>query len=188
MSRRLLFWIVSWLAIGMSACTTLRPAYVRSHLNTAKACADWRWIGISRPEVQCPEIPGWKVRPLFPQLAPAPRKSDDYCDRNPEDRGDYCEEKKSEDVLDPRPDPRLIQELNRFCVYEPDPKNIFKKPKLPPGASGDLVRLDQDCVAFSIADTELKEEYLEKGLESNYENFPAEAGQPGASLQNNHAP
>jgi hypothetical protein len=84
----------------------------------------------------------------------------------------------------------LIQELNRFCVYEPEHgKNIFKKPLLPPGASGDLVRLDQDCVALSIADTELKEEDLKKeNLESDYENFPVEAGQPEASLQNDHAP
>ena len=205
MSRRLLFWIVSCCAIGLSTCTTLRPAYVhsrpgtakacanrrligssrpapyvRSYLDTAKACADWRWIGISRPGIQCPEIPGWKVRPLFPQLAPA------GCDRETENKCDYCKEIESGNV----PDPRLIQELNRFCVYEPEhPKNLFKKPKLPPGTSGDLVRLDQDCAAFYIADTELKEEDLEReNLESDYENFPVEVGQPGASLQNGHAP
>src|SRR5215212_5265175 len=96
MKSRHLFWILSWLAIGMSACTTLQPQGLRT--DTAKACTDWRWIGISRPGARCPEIRGWTVRPLFPQLAPA---------------GDYC------GGYEKVPGPELIRELNRFCVYEP---------------------------------------------------------------------
>lgn len=176
MNRKLLSLIASCLAIGMSACTTFRPP-----LNTAKACADWRWIGISRPEVQCPEIPGWTVRPLFPQLAPAQQKSeDDFCKEEDYSKQLYCHEK-HESVTNTA----LVRELNRFCVYEPKLlKKIFKKALLPPGPSGDLVRLDQDCAALSVADTELDSE----DWKSKYKSFLSETGQQGTPLQTDHAP
>jgi hypothetical protein len=162
MGKKLLSLIASSLAIGMSGCATLRPP----SLNAAKACADWRWIGISRPEAQCPEIPGWTVRPLFPQLAPAQRQSGDNCEReeggNPKNREHL-------------PDAELIQELNRFCVYESRHSlNIFRKLH-PPAPSADLVRLDQDCAALSGADTELDP----KDWKSNYKDFFSEAGRQG---------
>ncbi|HWN41628.1 MAG TPA: S8/S53 family peptidase, partial [Thermoanaerobaculia bacterium] len=149
MRRRCLFWVVSWLAIGMSACTTLKPPRQPQGLETAKACTDWRWIGISRHGARCPEIRGWTVQALFPQLAPASRKSDDYCATK---EGDYCKERESEKV----PSSELIQELNRFCVYEPaDPKKGTKDLPFPLSASADLVKLDQDCASISSTDREL---------------------------------
>lgn len=127
MRRRLFFGFAFWLAIGMSACTTMRP--LPPQLETAKACTDWRWIGISRPEVRCPEVPGWTVQPLFPQLG-----------------GGTCEAGQ----------PELIRELNRFCVYETTKvEKSWKDLPFPPAASDDLVRFDQDCAAIATTDREL---------------------------------
>ena len=133
MRRRHLLWIVSSLAIGLNACTTFRPQQQPLRLDTAKACADWRWIGISRPGARCPDAPGWTVRPLFAQLAPAQQQS--WCDE------EYREV----------PGPQVIRELNRFCVYEiADPHKKLREVPFPAAAS-DLVRLDQDCAALSVS-------------------------------------
>lgn len=141
MRRRHLFWIASSLAIGLSACTTLRsPLKAPSppRLDTVKACADWRWIGISRPGAQCPNVPGWTVRPLFTQVAPVQQQSG----------GDYGRKQSSEKV----PGFEVIQDLNRFCIYEiTDPGKSLEDPPFPPAASADLVRFDQDCAALSVA-------------------------------------
>jgi len=169
MRRRHLLW-VAWLAIGMSACTTFRPAQPE----TAQPCADWRWMGISRPGTQCPKIPGWTVQPLFPQLAPARLKSESSQGK------DYCERMKSDKV----PDPELIRELNRFCVYEAEQPKIFKQPQFPPAASAGLVRVDRDCAALSPADTEIDP----KEWESNYKDFLSEAGQPETLPKTDHQP
>lgn len=137
MRRTLLFAFASWIAIGTSACTTLRPLPPR--LQTAKACADWRWIGISRPGARCPEVPGWTVEPLFPQLA-----SDWTCETGGDEK---------------LPGPELIRELNRFCVYETTKSGKGRKDlPFPPSASGDLVRFDQDCAAIATTDRELDPE------------------------------
>ena len=124
------FWIAAWAALGLSACATLpqRPSRPPD-LEASKACADWRWIGISRPETRCPDVPGWTVRPLFPQLAPA--------------------EAVSHDPYGKHPGPKVVRELNRFCVYElASPRG--RRPS-PPAASADLVRVDQDCAAISLS-------------------------------------
>jgi len=149
--RRLCFWIAAWLAIGLSGCTTLQP----SRPDTAKACASWRWIGISRPEARCPEVLGWKVRPLFPQLAPA----QDYCDLQ---------------ALDKVPSRQVIQELNRFCVYEiDDPKKRLDELPFPPAASNDLERFDADCAALAGVDEKLEEKAAKPGARP----FFSEAGE-----------
>lgn len=133
--RRHHFWMVSLLALGLGACTTFRtPPLEPAKAEPAKACANWRWIGISRPEAQCPEIPGWTVRPLFPQLAPVRQKSGGYCDQD----------------SDKVPSLELIGELNRFCVYEAKDKRLGDS-LFPPVASTELVRLDQDCAALSTS-------------------------------------
>lgn len=174
MTRRYLYLAAAWLAIGTSACTTFRPGHTPG-LDNAKACADWRWIGISRPGIRCPEIPDWTGKPLFPQLSPAWRKSDDYCKREDSEKGDYCKERSAEKA----PDSELIRELNRFCVYEPErPQRFFKQPVLPPAASADLVRFDRDCAALSLADTEL----APKDWPSNYETFLSETGRQGTPI------
>lgn len=135
MRGRHLVWVASWLAISLSACTTLQPPRQPPRLETEKACTDWRWIGIGRPGARCPEVRGWTVRPLFPQLAASWS----------------CEEAKSQKV----PGPELIQQLNRFCVYElKDPKKGLKDLPFPP-ASADLVKLDKDCAALASTDREL---------------------------------
>lgn len=131
MRRRHLFWIAAWLAITTSACTTLRP----SQPSIAKACAEWLWIGISKPEAQCPEIPGWTVKPLFPQLSSVKTLAGDYCAKN--------------DDLEKVPSLTLIRELNRFCVYEADHWRELLHHPPPPPVSAELVRVDQDCAALS---------------------------------------
>src|SRR5215218_10390854 len=128
-------WIVPWIAIGLSACTTLRPP-VPEGLETAKACAEWRWIGISRSGTYCPAVPGWTVRPLFAKAA--------FVQKQAEDK-----EKALKKISDPDPDPEVIQvikELDRFCLYEiEDPKKGLEQVPFPPAVSADLVQFDQDC-------------------------------------------
>lgn len=125
---------VGWLLLGLCGCATLQPERLSERLDTARACAEWRWIGItSGPAVQCPEAPGWTVKPLFGQVAPAVSCGE-------EGKG---------------PDPRLIQELNRFCVYERTSRHKgFKHLPFPSAASADLVRVDQDCATLSVGDGE----------------------------------
>ena len=43
----------------------------------------------------------------------------------------------------------LIRELNRFCVYEIEDSHEAERPPVPPAASADLVRFDQDCAALA---------------------------------------
>src|SRR5436190_4100544 len=33
--------------------------------DTATACAEWQWIGITRDGGTCPDIPGWRANLLF---------------------------------------------------------------------------------------------------------------------------
>lgn len=165
MSRRSFLWIASWIALGLNACTTLRPP-VPAGPDTAKACADWRWIGISRAGARCPEVPGWTVRPLFPQLAPVP----EACYGKPEV---------------PRPGVnQVIQDLNRFCVYEiASPVKSLKHVPFPPAVSKDLVRFDQDCAALSssaVIETAGDDWQLQS------EKFLAQAGVPNEPLKINN--
>jgi hypothetical protein len=155
MNRRDLLWIAPWMLIGLSACTAYRPA-LRSagRPETAKACADWRWIGItSKPGVQCPQVPGWTVTPLFGQVAPPP----DACDKPV--------------VVD------AIRELSRFCVYETADK--WKARPFPPAVSADLVRFDQDCAALALSlDADLKANQWKPSDKEYFKDFPAQAGKP----------
>jgi hypothetical protein len=138
MRKNYVFWITGWTAIAMSGCATFQPPRPRPpRLETAKACADWRWIGISRPGVSCPDISGWTVRPLFAHVSPALQKSEDYC-ANESERGE------PEKV----PGPEVIRELSRFCVYEAA-HQWPRQPQGPPVRSADLVRLDQDCAGLA---------------------------------------
>jgi len=145
MNKNVAFWITAWPAIAMSACATLQPPRP-PRLETAKACADWRWIGISRCGVPCPDIPGWTVRPLFPQVPPAASGPEGSCATKGSEQGDFPATKQSEKV----PGPDVIQELSRFCVYEAADKGR-ERPQAPPARSAELVRLDQDCAALAAS-------------------------------------
>jgi hypothetical protein len=165
--RKLFVWIVSCLAVGLSACATFRPQEERPYLtkpDTAKACADWRWIGVSRAGARCPDISGWTVRPLFPQVAPVRLPSGAYCDQGGSDA----------EV----PSLEVIEKLNRFCVYEvAHPKKWWKDPPFPPAASTGLVRFDQDCAALSPSGPAL----VKKPWESDPE-FLEQVGKPPTPL------
>lgn len=136
---------VACLVIGLCGCATFhhgkKPPGASVPLDTARACADWRWIGVtSKPGVRCPEAPGWSVTPLFSQVAPPP---------------DACQEEYPQNGKRPILD--VVRDLNRFCVYEiKDPKKKFKGLSLPPAARADLVQLDKDCAALSLAGDEKK--------------------------------
>jgi hypothetical protein len=160
MRRRGFFWLACLFVIWTSACTTLR---LPPPIDTAKACASWRWIGISQPEARCPKIPGWTVEPLFPQLAPIRQAS-----------GGYCPQEGDEEV----PGIGLIAELNRFCVYEAPQKWLGHRPPPPPPSAG-LVRLDQDCAALSAGGDETPET---GGWEPFAEHLLAQAGLPGEAF------
>ncbi|HWM91832.1 MAG TPA: S8/S53 family peptidase [Thermoanaerobaculia bacterium] len=162
MRRGHLLWIAVGIAIGLNACKTFPPP----HLDTAKACADWRWIGISQPEAQCPEIAGWTVRPLFPQLDPVQQQ---------------CKGCKEKQTPGSGPSREVIQELNRFCVYEiADPKKKLEKLPFPLAASAKLSRLDQDCAALTPS-AETKLEVKTKNLLSSH--FLSQAGRLRAPIE-----
>jgi hypothetical protein len=160
--RKLCFWIAAWLALGLSACTTFRPP----PLDPAKACANWRWIAIkSSPDAQCPAVPGWTVRPLFPQLDAVKNLTKDSCPQLAAGKGG------------PFPPPEVIQELNRFCVYETSAtvKSLKDHPFQPPAGAG-LERFDQDCAALSIPG---EKDLQAKNWKLLSELFLTQAGLPG---------
>ena len=163
MRRRHLLWMASWIVLGLNACTAFHPP-VPTHPDTAKACANWRWIGISRAGARCPEVPGWTVRPLFPQLAPVACSSEQEL---------------------PRPGVNeVIQELSRFCTYEiASPLKSLKQVPIPPAVSKDLVRFDQDCAALSVSAT-IKP--AGKDWQSQLKKLLAQAGKPEEPLKINN--
>jgi hypothetical protein len=160
MRRRNLFWIAACIVIGLSACTTFRPASGPVRLDTERACADWRWIGIkSKPEIQCPEVPGWTVTPLFGQVAPPLNACAGPAGKGP--------------GID-----ATIRELSRFCVYEAAGKSWGARP-VPPAVSADLVRLDRDCASLSLSlDADLKGNIWKSPAEDYFQDLPARAGKP----------
>lgn len=165
--RKQLLWLA--LGLGLSACAANpQPQFPNGRLDTSKACAEWRWIGVSRPGAQCPDVSGWTVRPLFAQLAPSQQEW--LCDG---------EEQASEKV----PGPEVIRELNRFCVYEiADRKKSLKQLPFPPAVSADLVRFDQDCAALALTDTyQVAETWM-----PDTEAFLARAGHPRRPLEINN--
>jgi hypothetical protein len=175
MNKNLVFWMTAWPAIALGACATLQPPRPpHPHLETAKACADWRWIGISRPGVSCPDIPGWTVQPLFGKVSPALQKAEDICAAKGSERGDLRTAKESEKV----PGPEVIQELSRFCVYEAAHQGLAQ-PKSPPARSAELVRLDQDCA--DLASPVPRDPGVESAASSSYD-FLREAGLPAEPL------
>lgn len=164
--RKQVLWLALCAGLGLSACaTSLRPQAPEAPVDASKACADWRWIGISRPGARCPDAPGWTVRPLFAQLAPVQEELECPADR-PVDKA--------------VPDSKVIRELNRFCVYEIEgsKKGLKKKLPFPPAAGADLVRVDRDCAALSLS-----EHYLQaKSWKPTSGDFLAQTG-PGTPLK-----
>lgn len=168
MNKNLVFWMTAWPAIAMSGCATLQPPRP-PRLDTAKACADWRWIGISRCGVPCPEIPGWTMRPLFPPVGPAEPRPGGSCAASGSERGDFPAAKEPEQG----PGPDVTQELSRFCVYEVADKG--RQPQVPPAMSAELVRLDKDCAALATSGP--RDPGVESAADSS-QDFMVEAGLP----------
>jgi hypothetical protein len=166
------FWIAACAALGLSACATNPPPRLAT-ADTAKACADWRWIGISRPGTRCPDVPGWTVRPLFSPLSPAPEtyRKELAC----EDVKTLADEKaKVSDV---------VRELNRFCVYEIEkPGRRLADVPFPPAVSAGLVRFDQDCAALSLSAEPVAERIAGPPLRDFFE----QAGKPAEPLAINN--
>jgi hypothetical protein len=154
MKRTLLLWIAPWIAFGLGACATMPQP------ETSKACAEWRWIGItSQPEDACPDIQGWEEEPLFASLAADRVKADSYA-----------KERKLPSAV---PSPKVVQELKRFCVYDRKPGTSS-----PPAAAGKLVRIDRDCAAISVAgDTDQVKDWKEFS-----KRFLEQAGKPATPL------
>lgn len=127
MRRNPLLWIAPWIACGLGACVTARPP------EASKDCAEWLQIGIRSPsERSCPEIPGWKPpQPLFASL-PAQAEA-------------KYEEKQALEDPNVEPDPKVAQELERFCVYEKE--NQRGQTPVAPTVDSRLVRMDPDCPA-----------------------------------------
>jgi hypothetical protein len=207
MRRRARSWIAACLAIAMSACATFRPP-PPPRPDTAKACANWRWIGITRSGAQCPDIPGWTARPLFPQVSPTQRKpedywakknseKEDYCKDKSFEKEDYCKEKNSEEVPGPEAIRKKDSEQGIFREKKesekaPSPEVIrelsrfcvyevahkWLKDPKPP-KSAELVRLDPDCAALSNSgDTDLEA----KTAESSFQRLVAQVGMPAGPV------
>lgn len=157
MIRRYLFWVVLCLSLGLSSCATFRPAVPR--LEPEKACAEWRWIGISRDGTRCPEVPGWTVRPMFPQVPPV-----------------SCSDPKAEVN-------EVVRELNRFCTYEiTSPIKGLSHLPFPPAVSNDLERFDQDCAALSVS---ARTEPAGEDWQDQFKKLLVQAGKPDAPLNIN---
>ncbi len=143
MRHHLLGFRLGALALGASAMTLLGCATVRpsphSKPDTAAACADWRWIAITRSGGSaCPVIPGWRAQPLFDK-----QPAEQEASRAPERQ--YAKA-----AAPPRSATAAIaDELSRFCVYEPE--GGTRSRRFPPSANHELVRFDQDCAALGIA-------------------------------------
>ncbi|HVG08855.1 MAG TPA: S8/S53 family peptidase [Thermoanaerobaculia bacterium] len=195
--RKQVLWLALCTGLGLSACAIGRPQAPAALLDTSKACASWRWIGISRPGAQCPDVPGWTVRPLFPQLAPVegeqkcpgykpPVDDKDTTTFSPSSRRAPVQpELECPDYWPPLadvPKPEVIRELNRFCVYEiAGGKKGLKEIPSPATASPELVRFDRDCAALSPS-----ERYLEAKswkTDPDPEKLLAYAGKPSTPLQ-----
>lgn len=141
MKRRLLLWIAPAIVIVLSTCTTLLkppagpldagPLPAASPLDPSKACANWRWIGIKLdPGADCPEIAGWpNKRHLF------------------DEKGSSGQSQTYSYKTSKPPDPKVLEELNRFCVYEA-PEGVAST-QLPRPESPELVRIDKDCAAVA---------------------------------------
>jgi hypothetical protein len=171
--RKHLLWIAPWLVLWLSACATTPTPRPDLRSDVAKACAEWRWIGIkSNPEAACPDIKGWTGSPLFSVKAVEARRAD-YLTADPG---------KQET---PQPDPvfKERRELNRFCVYEPEPgrKKGGDLPVLSASATPGLVRIDQDCAALSYTGDEIAA-IAAKDWQPLSEHFLAQAGRPAAPL------
>src|SRR5688572_920677 len=55
--RKQVLWLALCAGLGLSACaTSLRPQAPEAPVDASKACANWRWIGISRPGARCPDV------------------------------------------------------------------------------------------------------------------------------------
>ncbi|HEX9942743.1 MAG TPA: S8/S53 family peptidase [Thermoanaerobaculia bacterium] len=163
--RRHFLWITVLILLGLNACATYpvprSPANrlpIAAAIDTSKACATWRWIGIkSHPDAKCPKVPGWSVSPLFGRKDPSQQRLLEQC---------YA---KNIQV----PDPEVIQELNRFCVYEiADPAKTWRDLPFPPAVSPELVRFDQDCAALSSSGMDLEA----KTWKPLFEHFLSQAG------------
>ena len=165
MNRKLLLWIASWIVLSLGGCTTA------PRVETSKACAEWRWIGIrSAQEALCPDIPGWTAKPLFAPPPPAARER--------AARTEYGKDPAATPTPTPTPSPaptpsqETLAQLQRFCVYETDERP--GRLPFPPTANGKLVRVDQDCAGVSISGNT---EWVPSS-----DRFFEQAGKPAAAL------
>jgi hypothetical protein len=146
------------MAFGLGACAhAQQPATTNA---AAKACAEWRWIGIkSQPGDACPAIAGWKAEPLFEALAAERVKADPYG--------------REKGLPTAVPSGKVVQELKRFCVYDRKSDGAS-----PPAASGRLVRIDRDCAAIAVA----ADEDQVTDWRQYSKRFLQQAGKPGEPL------
>jgi hypothetical protein len=172
MRRRHLLWIASWIVLGLSACATSHAPRPDLRSDIAKACADWRWIGIkSTPDAQCPDFPGWTVRPLF--------SVKEYQEESKDNPAAAAPATHKTPYPDPGSRSKEIRELNRFCVYETDPDRKLGDLSFPPAAAPGLVRFDQDCAALSYT----ADKIAATDWEPISEHFLAQAGRPATPLR-----
>ena len=133
-------------------------------LALAQACASWRWIGVaSRSARECPAIAGWTVTPVF-DTKNLPRPGYGYQPK--QDRRDAADLENA------------AAELHRFCAYElEDRAAVASAVAVPPPASRELVRLDQDCAAVAPAQAESLA--AAASWPPLADHFLAQAGRPG---------
>lgn len=170
--RRHALRLVLCVSLGLGGCATFRaPQAPRDQpLDTSKACAEWRWIGISRSDARCPEVSGWRVEPLFAQIF-----SSSPAQLAKEGGKENCSSL-AEALKQTQARNGLIRELNRFCVYEiADRKMGLKDLPFPPAVSADLVRFDQDCAALS---TSARTDPAPGDWRDQYQQFLRQVGRP----------
>jgi Subtilase family len=184
--RRYLLWMVFGVVIGLSACATpgcpppSSPPSIAPPIDTTKACASWQWIGITRPGSECPKVPGWTVSPLF-----EPRDSGNQ-QQYPQQKYPYQKEPyPNPQTIRHVPDPKVIQELERFCTYTIEDAKRLQDVPFPPTVSPELVRFDQDCAIVSTSASEYMDQTSGTLLR---EHFLKQVGRAGISPTFNGPP
>ncbi len=169
--RQSLF-VVALLTLVLGACASApspRPDYqgyqktISPELAAEKACADWRRIAVkSDGAAQCPQVPGWKTKPVFVEQArrvAARRKPDGYAAAALQSGGAGAELRLPVEAVE--------EELARFCVYESRQADAT----FPESVAG-IEDADKDCAALAPAAT----------WDAFAERLLAEAGKPASPL------
>jgi|GEM_PF-1657361 len=145
----LILTMLSWTTAGHAAMPSNPPIFKAGEKQARGSLArvNWRWVGLRREGVPCPEIAGWEKKDWLQESFESvnPRPSEPYELVNPEPDRVILDEAGYQKALE---DP-LLQKLglDRFCVYNRLSTSAEFPQKLPAG----LVKALPDRMAMIAA-------------------------------------